>query len=77
MTRLDDIEGKYGTRPRIPIGHGEPMLQLHARGEMMDGQKFVWCPVGYIFSWHPNDYDNKWCHWCSRYFHELQKVPSA
>lgn len=69
---LEEVEKQYGTRPRIPIGHGEPLLQEHAKGELADGRKFVWCPVGFILSWSPGDYENDWCHWCKIYFTEVQ-----
>lgn len=65
---LEEIEEEYGTRPRIPMGHGETLLHIHALGETADGMKFVWCPRGYIVSWSPGDFDNRWCHWCKEYF---------
>lgn len=71
---LADIEKQYGTRPKIPMGHGEGLLHQHARGVMADGRKFVWCPIGYILSWHPGDYDHQWCHWCQLYFSNLPEV---
>lgn len=67
MKGLREIEKKYGTRPRIPMGHGKRFLEFHARGEMVD-QKFVWCPVGYIISWNAGDYDHKYCPWCKEFF---------
>lgn len=70
MNRLEEIEKHYGTRPRIPMGHGEPMLEKHFRGELSSGEKFVYCPVGYIVSWSAGDYDHKWCHWCKQPFGE-------
>lgn len=70
---LAEIEKQYGTRPRIAIGHGEPLLEKHAIGQLSDGQKFVWCPVGYILSWHPGDHDHLWCPWCKKFFTEIDK----
>lgn len=71
--RLAEVEKQYGTRPRIPVGHGEPLAKKHWRGELSDGQKFVYCPIGFIASWLADDYDHKWCPWCKKYFTELDK----
>jgi len=65
---LAEIEKQYGPRTRIPMGHGETLLQQHARGETADGQKFVWCPIGYLLSWLAGDYDHKYCPWCKEFF---------
>lgn len=71
MSQLEDIEKRYGTRPKIPMGHGERLLTEHMRGELPTGEKFVYCPVGFILSWHPLDHDNWWCHWCQKYLKEF------
>jgi len=42
----------------------------HFLGVTKDGRKFVYCPIGHIVSWHPGDYDNKYCAWCIMYFDE-------
>lgn len=72
MGKLEQIEKEYGTRPRIPAGHGEPLLEQHWRGELADGQKFVYCPVGFICSWLKDDYEHKWCPWCKEYYEEIK-----
>mgnify|MGYP000470501394 CR=1 FL=1 len=63
----------------LPAGHGEPLQLQHFRGELADGQKFVFCPIGYIVSWHPGDYDHGYCHWCQKLFVDLtqEEAPSA
>jgi hypothetical protein len=71
MVSLKEIEKKYGKRPRIPAGHGDPLLVTHWRGETGDGQKFVYCPEGFIVSWNAGDYDHKYCPWCKAFFNEL------
>lgn len=45
--------------------------KAHFRAETADYQKFVYCPIGNLASWHPGDYDNKWCHYCMRFFMDL------
>jgi len=69
--RIEDIEKQYGKRPRIPMGHGEPLQEHHFKGILNDGRKFVYCPIGFICSWLEGDYDNEYCPWCKKYFHEL------
>lgn len=56
---------------RMTPNHGEPLITEHLRGELADGQKFVYCPVGNIVSWSGGDYDHRWCHWCKKFFVEL------
>lgn len=74
--RLKEVESKYGTRPRIPMGHGDKFFDTHFRGETSDGQLFVYCPEGFIISWSVGDYENKWCHWCQMYYErEHTKAP--
>lgn len=68
---LEEVEAKYGTRPRIPMGHGEPMQVQHFRGEMADGSKFVYCPVGFIVSWLADDYAHKYCAWCHEFYEDV------
>lgn len=48
--------------------HGEQLLKMHYRGQLEDGQLFVYCPVGDIVSWSSGDYDHLWCEWCKRNF---------
>lgn len=74
MTRLEEIEKQYGVRTRIPMAHGEPLLTHHFRGELDNGDKFVYCPVGYIASWLTDDYTHKYCPWCKGFFNELASV---
>ena len=62
--RLADIESEYGTRPRIPMGHGEPLFENHVLGIIENNNKFVYCPVGFIISWLAEDYDHRYCPWC-------------
>lgn len=45
--------------------------ETHFTAVTIGGRKFVYCPVGKICSWHPGDYDNKWCHWCKKFFSEI------
>lgn len=68
LQRLITVEKEYGTRPRVPIGHGEPLFDKHARGQLEDGQFFVWCPIGFIFSWNQGDYDHEYCPWCQMFY---------
>lgn len=42
-------------------------LGQHFRGEV-DGKKFVYCPISLIVSWHPEDYNHKWCEACKELF---------
>lgn len=42
----------------------------HSRGETTNGDVYVYCPVGNIFSWSHGDYTNKWCHFCKLFFSE-------
>ncbi len=67
-TRLETIERQYGRRPRIPAAHGEPLKDQHWRGETQDGKLFVYCPRGFIVSWHPEDFKHNWCAWCKIHF---------
>lgn len=62
------IEAKYGKRPVIPMGRGQPLLTHHFRGQLDNDDKFVYCPTGMIISWSEGDYDNKWCPWCKEYY---------
>jgi hypothetical protein len=48
--------------------HGGHLITDHFRGELADGQKFLYCPVGNLVSWHPGDHDHRWCHWCQKGF---------
>lgn len=66
--RLGKVEQQYGKRPLLPVAHGEALQLNHFRGELNDGQKFVYCPIGFICSWHPKDYENKYCAWCREFF---------
>ncbi len=72
LRRLQEVETKYGKRPLVPMGHSEPLMVHHFRGETDDGNKFVYCPEGFILSWHPGDYDHKWCAWCKKFFDEIE-----
>ena len=47
------------------------LLSKHFRGHLAGGEKVVYCPVGRITSHHPGDYDNEWCHYCQKYFNEV------
>lgn len=40
----------------------------HFKGITASGKKFVYCPVGMICSWHPDDHDKGWCHFCKVFF---------
>lgn len=46
----------------------------HFRAITAVGRKFVYCPVGNICSWHPGDYNNKWCHFCGKFFSDITGV---
>jgi hypothetical protein len=46
---------------------------MHFTGTTLDGQKFLYCPVGNIVSWSIGDHDHKWCHYEGKYFAELSK----
>lgn len=70
--RIEFVEEQYGTRPRFPIGHGEPLKTHHFRGQLDDGTKFVYCPMGFLISWSEGDYDHKYCPWCKE-FYEVKK----
>jgi hypothetical protein len=71
MTDLEKVEARYGKRLRVPIGHGEPLLEHHARGNLDDGRKFIYCPIGALLSWSEGDYDHSYCPWCHEYFEAL------
>jgi len=45
----------------------------HFTAVTIGGRKFLYCPVGNICSWSEGDHDNKWCHWCKKYFSEINK----
>jgi hypothetical protein len=51
------------------IRQGEVLHKKHYRGQLAGGDKFVYCPIGRIVSWHPKDYDHKYCAYC-RIFYE-------
>jgi len=68
--RLAEVEKQYGTRLKLPVGHGEPLLNHHFRGELDNSLQFVYCPIGFIASWHPKDYENSYCAWCKIFFGE-------
>jgi hypothetical protein len=70
MSHLEDIERQYGKRFRLPIGHGEGLKWTHWRGQTANGQKFVYCPVGFLVSWNDEDYDNYYCPWCKTVYTE-------
>jgi hypothetical protein len=53
--------------------HGDPLANTHFRGELSDGQLFVFCPVGNIVSWSQGDHAHKWCHWCKKFFMEIEQ----
>lgn len=57
------VQGSY-------IKHFE---NVHFTGMTYVDQKFVYCPVGNIVSWSAGDHDNKWCHFCGKYFDEIGK----
>lgn len=46
--------------------------QTHFKATTIGDRKFVYCPVGNICSWHPGDYDNSYCAYCSKYFSEIK-----
>lgn len=33
----------------------------HLRGITRDGRKWLYCPVNHCVSWHPEDYNHKYC----------------
>jgi len=45
--------------------------KTHFIGTTIGDRQFVYCPVGNICSWSQGDVDNKWCHWCNKYFSEI------
>lgn len=45
----------------------------HFKGITKSGKKFIYCPIGDIVSWHPEDYNHEWCHWCKKFFNEVEK----
>jgi hypothetical protein len=51
--------------------HGAPTRTNHFRGEMADGKKFVFCPIGNIVSWLAADYEFSYCGWCKKYFKDI------
>lgn len=63
-------------------GRSTPALQTrpnhwpkgqHFKAKTADGRRFVYCPIGNICSWAPVDYDHEWCHWCGKYFSEIDE----
>jgi hypothetical protein len=38
----------------------------HLRG-IINGQKWLYCPIGHIVSWHPTDHDKGWCAHCNEF----------
>ncbi len=44
----------------------------HQRGITKDGRKWLYCAVNHIVSWHPEDYNNKWCHSEEVFVEDLQ-----
>lgn len=71
--RATRLEPYYSTTIRAVPNHGEPLVTHHLRGELNDGQKFVFCPVGNIVSWSGGDYDHRWCHWCKQGFEAFNR----
>jgi hypothetical protein len=69
---LSDIETEFGERPKIAMAHSEPLQVHHFRGQLDNNTKFVYCPIGFIISWSGGDYDHKWCHWCKKFFDEIE-----
>lgn len=59
-------------RERLGIRHGD-FLNQHSLGETIAGEKFVYCPEGRITSWHPDDYKNRYCAFCKKFFVEIWK----
>lgn len=53
----------------VPI-HWE---NTHFIGETVKGEKFVYCNVGNIVSWSKGDYDHRWCHFCKKFFEEINR----
>ena len=47
--------------------------KTHFTAVTIGGRKFLYCPVGNICSWSEGDYDNKWCHYCNKYFEEIKR----
>ena len=45
----------------------------HFTGVTIGGRKFVYCPVGNIVSWSEGDHQNKWCHYCNKFFEEIAR----
>lgn len=55
---------------QIPETHTvyKELLSKHCVVETEGGYKAVYCPVGVIMSFHPEDVNKKWCHFCHRFF---------
>lgn len=47
--------------------------KTHFTAVTIGGRKFLYCPVGNIVSWSEGDHDNKWCHYCKKYFEEIAR----
>ena len=61
---------KYETSSADAIKHFD---RTHFTAETIGGRKFVYCPNGNIVSWSEGDHENKWCHYCKKYFEEIAK----
>lgn len=53
-------------------GYIKHFEKTHFTAVTIGGSKFVYCPAGNICSWSEGDYDNRWCHWCKKYFFDLK-----
>lgn len=61
---------------RMPRKEGMPLHfdMTHFTAVTIGGRKFLYCPVGNICSWSEGDYDHKWCHYCKKWFNEIENA---
>jgi hypothetical protein len=54
-------------------GRPAEMIAQHAVVYPAKGQEYVYCPIGQINSYSIGDIEHKWCHWCHKFFGEVEK----